>query len=115
MAEEPTASRDVVVKVCGPATATAKAHPPTVEVELLLNAARLAVLGLLVSVGLGAAGVALTLDKNGRVGAGVGLCSFVLSCILLRVRSTRRLLAWFAKLVLPQPDEDRSARVDSKA
>jgi hypothetical protein len=67
----------------------------------LLNATRLAVLGILVSIGLGAAGVALTLDSRGWVGAVAGVVSVVLAGGLLHNGRSRRLLGRFAARVLP--------------
>ena len=89
------------MRVPEPAKETAKIPAPDVVVTVLLDTARLTLLGVLASIGLSAAGVALTLDERGWVGAAAGLGGFLLACLLLRSPWSRSLLARFADRVLP--------------
>ena len=84
-----------------PAVARAEAIPPSIRVELALIASRLALIGVLLSVGLGVA--------RFMVGAGVpwwrallaGAASFVAAILAIQRPWSRRQLARFAEWVLP--------------
>jgi hypothetical protein len=89
------------MRVEAPAHASGQGIPPSASIELLLDATRLAILGLLVAIGLGTAGVALTIDDRGWVGAVVGGLSVLLACGLLRFGWSRGKLARSAAWVLP--------------
>lgn len=83
------------------ATRSGNALPAKPDIELLLTEPRLAVLGILVTIGLGAAGVALTLCDRGWVGAVAGAVSVGVAWVLLRFKRPRGWLAWLSEKVLP--------------
>lgn len=86
------------------AEARAEARPGTPEVTLLLTGLRLTLLGVLLSVGLGVAGVALSAGQSWWAVVVSSFGSVMVAAALLHARRSRRLLAVVAEWVLPGSD-----------
>jgi hypothetical protein len=93
-------SDDVRVEVPDPAGAKAAADMPRL-IALNLVASRLTLIGVLVSVGLGVAGVVLSAGVDWRLALDASVVSVAASVALLRYRWTQDRLARFAEWVLP--------------
>jgi hypothetical protein len=84
------------------ARAVAKANPGTLDIRLVLTGVRLTLLGVLLSVGLGVAGVLLSAGQSWWVVSVSGLGSVAVAAGL--ISRSRQWLAAVAEWVLPESE-----------